>query len=71
MGFLLTYDRDIKDPLILLQESPLSMRVVRGLSGFLSSRCLVLGTHQELRSNSEFLSSADMHLGIPQEFPQG
>ena len=46
---LLNYDGDFRDPLVLLQESPVSMRVARGFSGFLSSWCRVLGPHLELR----------------------
>ena len=48
LGFLSSYDEDLRDPLVWPQESPVSMRVARGLSGFLSSQCLVLGPHLEL-----------------------
>ena len=37
--FLSRYDGDLRDPLVWPQERPVSMRVARGLSGFLSSRC--------------------------------
>ena len=47
--FLSSYNRDLRDPLVLPQESPVSMRVARALSGFLSSLCRVLGPHLELR----------------------
>ena len=50
---------------------PVSIRVVRGLSEFLSNRCWVLCPHLELRPASSFLSSADKDLGVPMEFPQG
>ena len=33
---LSTYDGDFKDPLLWPQESPVPMRVLGGLSGFLS-----------------------------------
>ena len=36
LGFLLSYDGDLRDPLVLPQGSPVSMRVVWGLSRFLS-----------------------------------
>ena len=37
--FLSSYEWEIRDPLVWPQERPVSMRVARGLSGFLSSRC--------------------------------
>ena len=39
LGFLWSYDGDIRFLIMFPQESQVSMRVVRGLSGFLSSRC--------------------------------
>ena len=36
---LSTYDGDLRDPLWCPQETPVPMRVARGLSGFLSRRC--------------------------------
>ena len=50
LWFFLSYDRDVKDPLLLPQESPVSMLVARGLSGFLCSCCQGRGPHLELRS---------------------
>ena len=52
-GFLLSYDGDFRDPLMWPQECPVSMRVARGLSGFLSHRCQVLGPHLELRPQTQ------------------
>ena len=49
MGFLSSYNRDLKDPLMGTHASPVSKRVVRGLSGFLCSRCQGPGPHLELR----------------------
>ena len=49
LGFLSSYDGDLRDPLVLPQESQVSMRVARGLSGFLSSRCRGLDPHLKLR----------------------
>ena len=37
------------NPLVLPQESQVSIRVARGLLGFLSSRCRGIGPHLELR----------------------
>ena len=34
-----SYDGDLRDPLLWPQERPVSMRVVRGLSGLICSRC--------------------------------
>ena len=53
LGFPSSYDKDLKDPLVWPQESPVSMRVARGLLGFLSSQCQVLGPHLELRSEPQ------------------
>ena len=49
LQFPSSYDGDLRDTLVWPQESPVSMRVARGLSGFLSSRYRVLGAHLELR----------------------
>ena len=49
LGFLSSYDGDLRDPLVWPQESPVSMRVARGLSGFLCSRCWGRGPHLEFR----------------------
>ena len=49
LWFFLSYDRDVKDPLLLPQESPVSMLVARGLSGFFSSCCQGRGPHLEPR----------------------
>ena len=49
MGFFLSYDGDLRDPLVLPQESQVFMRVARGLLGFLSSKCQGLNPHFELR----------------------
>ena len=51
--FLSNYNGDLRDPLVWPQESPVSMRVARSLSGFLSSQCRVLGPHLELRSEPQ------------------
>ena len=41
LGFHSSSDGDIRDPIVSPQESPVSMRVAGGLSGFLCSRCWV------------------------------
>ena len=51
--FLSSYDGDLRDPLVWPQESPVSMRVARGLSGFLCSRCWGRGPHLDLRPGSQ------------------
>ena len=38
LGFLSSYNGDLRDPLVLPQESQVSMPVMRGLSEFLSIR---------------------------------
>ena len=47
--FLSNYDGDIRDLLVWNQERPVSMRVARGLSKFLSSLWRGLGPHLDLR----------------------
>ena len=49
LGFLSGYYLDFRDRLVLPQEGQVSRRVARGLSGFLSSQCRVLGPHLEVR----------------------
>ena len=61
MGFLLSYNGDLRDPLVWSPESPVSMRVVRGLSGFLCSRCLGQGSLLALR----------LDLRVPLQCPHG
>ena len=48
LQFLSSYDSDLRDPLVWPQESPVSMRVARGLLRFLSNRSQVLGPYLEL-----------------------
>ena len=54
--FLLNYDRDLRDPNVWPQERPVSMRVVRVHSGFLSNRFWVLRSRLEMRPDSEVSS---------------
>ena len=49
LGFLSSYDRELRDPIMLPQESQVSMRFARSLSRFLSSRYPVLGPQLVLR----------------------
>ena len=51
--FLPSYDEDLRDPLMLLQESQVSMRLVKGLSGFLSRRCSGLSPHMYLSPETQ------------------
>ena len=48
-GFLSSYNRDIRDPLVGPQGVPVSTRVVRGPLVFLCSHCWGRGPHLELR----------------------
>ena len=49
MEVLSSCDGDLRDPLVFPQESQVSIRVARGLLGFLSSRCRGIGPHLQLR----------------------
>ena len=53
LGFLYSCNRDLRDPIMLSQESPVSMRVARGLSEFLSSRCRGPGPNIQFRSEPQ------------------
>ena len=55
--FLLRGDADFRDPLMLPQESQVSIRVARGLLGVLCSRCRGIGPHLELRPEPQGSSS--------------
>ena len=46
-------NRDLQEPLILSLASQESFRVVRSLSGFLSSWCRGLGLHLDLRRETQ------------------
>ena len=60
------------DLLMLPQESAESMRVVRGLSGVVSSQMSVPRSSSGAKAeNSAFLSSADMDLGFLWSFCKG
>ena len=57
LDFFSDYDGDLREPLMLPQETQVSMWVARGLSGFLSSRCRVLSPYLQVRKQtSGFLS---------------
>ena len=58
-------------PALVSQESPVCMRVMRRLSGFLSRQSRGLGPHQAEATTLGFLSRADKDLRVPMEFPQG
>ena len=57
LGFLSSYDGDLRNPLLGTQESPVSMRIVISLSGFLCSRCHGQDPHLELRQEPQVSSS--------------
>ena len=49
LDFFSDYDGDLREPLMLPQETQVSMWVARSYLGFLSSRCQAQGSHLELR----------------------
>ena len=49
LGFLSSYNGDLRDPLVWPQERPVSMPVAMGLSGILSHQCQVLSPGLEPR----------------------
>ena len=57
MEFLSNCNGDLRDLLMWPQECQVSIQVVRGLSGFLSSRCRGIGPHPELRLEPQCASS--------------
>ena len=71
LGFLSSYNGEFWDPLVWPQESPVSMRVARGLGIPLQSLPGLRSSSEVLAETSGFLFSADMDLGDPLEFPQG
>ena len=54
--FPASYNGDLSHPLVWPQERPVSLQVVRGLSGFLSSRCQFLSLRLESRQEPEVSS---------------
>ena len=54
--FFWSYDGDLRYLLVRPQESPVSTRVARDLSGFLSSRCLGHSPHLEWKSDPQVSS---------------
>ena len=72
-GFLSSYNRDLRDPLVGPQAGPVSTRVARDPLGFLCSRCWGRGPHLELRPEPQGSSpgTLDMDLGVPLGLPQG
>ena len=70
--FLLNYEGDLRHLLMWPQERPVSMRVVRDLSGFLSIRCRVLSSHLERRPEAEVSSPVlTWILGFPWSLHRG
>ena len=69
LGLLPSYDGDLRDPLVLPQESQVSMRIARGISGFLSSWCRGLWPHLKLRLEPQ--ASSPVEMGILRKFLSG
>ena len=77
VGFLSSYDREIREPLVWPQESPDSIRVARGREAFLSSHSRGNGPQDALKGESQGLSlvaagfsSYDGELREPLLWPQ-
>ena len=73
-GFISSWDRELREPLMLPQESQTSFQVVRSMSGLLSSHCRGLGTLLKLRwesGESDLLSYCEGILRVPSESVQG
>ena len=58
LGIFSSYDGDLRDTFVLPQESQVSMRVAKDLSGFFSSQWQVLGPHLELSPEPQCSSPA-------------
>ena len=69
LGFFSSYYLDFRDPLVLPQEGQVFRQVSRGLSGFLSSQCRVLGPHLKLRLQPQCSYPGLTWIGVPMEFP--
>ena len=53
LGFISSCDRDLRDQLVLPQRSQVSFRVARGPSGFLTSRCPLIGLFLEFSRETQ------------------
>ena len=72
LGFLLSCDGDLREPLVLPQGIQASYQVARGISELISRCCRGIGPHLVLRLETPiFLSSCDRDLGVPIKFQQG
>ena len=72
LEFLSSCNGDLRDPLVFPQESQVSIRIAKGLSGFLSSWCRGIRASSRVEARtSEFISSSDMDLEVSVEFQQG
>ena len=64
VGFLSSYDEELREPLVWPQGSPVSIRVVRGSTALLSSHGRGIGPQESLRGNIEvFLELSQETLG--------
>ena len=71
LGFLLSYEKDLRDPLLLPQESQVSIRVERASRDSSPSVQGPRSSSGAESTTSGFHSSADLDLGVSMEFPQG
>ena len=66
LGFLSSYDGEIREPLVLPQGSPVCLRVARGSTGFFSSHSRGIGPQFALKGESWGLSRfVGGNFGIP------
>ena len=67
-----SYDRELREPVVLPQGNPISIRVVRGSWGLLSSHCRANRSHLQLCPETPCSSPvASWILGLHSRFTQG
>ena len=67
-----SYDRELREPVVLPQGNPISIRVVRGSWGLLSSHCRANRSHLQLCPETPCSSPvASWILGLNSRFTQG
>jgi len=67
VGFLSSYDEELREPLVWPQGSPVSIRVVRGSTALLSSHGRGIGPQESLKGEYRGLSRVESgNPGFPQ-----
>ena len=59
-----SYDGELREPFVVPQGSPISIRVMRGSWGLFSSHCRANRPHLVLCPETVFLSSGNRDLGV-------